>query len=239
MISQTVILFWLLPFDLGVEGFLSSPKYPLFHVPSAGTRYASPTRSILPPHFMASYEVDSDEEAEQRLGQTAVSNGAGSVATATDIKTTQEAPNGDSSNNNNINKGRYDNLLVELGLQGQLRHVAELPSKRQVSCYDVFCNRELKQGQLAAVGFDMDYTLAQYKQPAFDKLAFDGAKQKLVYKLGYPKEVLDFEYDHEVRTMHLFVMDDAFGAHVFPTHLDCLAFVFSCCTLALDTRIDY
>jgi hypothetical protein len=43
-----------------------------------------------------------------------------------------------------------------------------------------------------------DYTLAQYKQPAFDKLAFDGAKEKLVNKLGYPKEVLDFEYDHKV-----------------------------------------
>jgi hypothetical protein len=43
-----------------------------------------------------------------------------------------------------------------------------------------------------------DYTLAQYRQPAFDKLAFDGAKEKLVYKLGYPEEVLEFEYDHEV-----------------------------------------
>ena len=43
-----------------------------------------------------------------------------------------------------------------------------------------------------------DYTLAQYQQPAFDRLAFDGAKEKLVMRLGYPKEVLDFEYDHEV-----------------------------------------
>lgn len=41
------------------------------------------------------------------------------------------------------------------------------------------------------------YSLAQYQQPAFDKLAFDGAKEKLVHKLGYPEEVLDFEYDHE------------------------------------------
>jgi hypothetical protein len=43
--------------------------------------------------------------------------------------------------------------------------------------------------------------LAQYQQPAFDKLAFDGTKEKLVNKLGYPKEVLDFEYDHEVRVV--------------------------------------
>lgn len=96
-------------------------------------------------------------------------------------------------------RGRYDDLIAEVGLENKLKQVGNLPQKRKVSCYDVFCNRELKQGKLAAVGFDMDYTLAQYKQPAFDKLAFDGAKQKLVYKLGYPKEVLDFEYDHEVR----------------------------------------
>jgi len=94
--------------------------------------------------------------------------------------------------------GRYDDLVVDLGLEGKLKQIGRLPSKRKVSPYDVFCNRELKQRKLAAVGFDMDYTLCQYKQPAFDKLAFDGAKEKLVYKLGYPKEVLDFEYDHEV-----------------------------------------
>ena len=38
---------------------------------------------------------------------------------------------------------------------------------------------------------------AQYEQPAFDKLAFDGAKEKLVKALGYPEDVLDFEYDHK------------------------------------------
>lgn len=38
----------------------------------------------------------------------------------------------------------------------------------------------------------------QYQQPAFDALAFNGAKEKLVHSLGYPEEVLDFEYDHKV-----------------------------------------
>jgi len=95
--------------------------------------------------------------------------------------------------------GRYDELVANLGLEGKLKQVGSLPPNRKVSPYGVFCNRELKQKKLAAVGFDMDYTLCQYKQPAFDKLAFDGAKEKLVYKLGYPKEVLDFEYDHEVK----------------------------------------
>lgn len=40
----------------------------------------------------------------------------------------------------------------------------------------------------------MDYTLAQYFT-AFDQLAFDGAKDKLVKDLGYPAEVDEFTYD--------------------------------------------
>jgi 5'-nucleotidase len=48
--------------------------------------------------------------------------------------------------------------------------------------------------QIRAVGFDMDYTLAQYYS-AFDLLAFEGAREKLVKNLGYPAEVAQFEYD--------------------------------------------
>ncbi|KAH8093439.1 5'-nucleotidase [Aureococcus anophagefferens] len=40
----------------------------------------------------------------------------------------------------------------------------------------VFCNRELNMGAIEAVGFDMDYTLAQYNVN-FDMLAFEGAKR--------------------------------------------------------------
>ncbi|CAN0395719.1 unnamed protein product, partial [Ectocarpus sp. 8 AP-2014] len=42
----------------------------------------------------------------------------------------------------------------------------------------------------------MDYTLAQYFT-AFDQLAFDGAKEKLVKDLGYPQDVDGFMYDPE------------------------------------------
>lgn len=42
----------------------------------------------------------------------------------------------------------------------------------------------------------MDYTLAQYFT-AFDQLAFDGAKDKLLQDLGYPQEVEGFVYDPE------------------------------------------
>jgi hypothetical protein len=50
---------------------------------------------------------------------------------------------------------------------------------------EVFCNREVNMQQIRAVGFDMDYTLAQYNL-AFELLAYDGAKKKLVEDLGYP-----------------------------------------------------
>ena len=102
--------------------------------------------------------------------------------------------------------GRFDSLLDSVGLAGKLIHAQDLPAQRTVTPHDVFCNRELKMSGIRAIGFDMDYTLAQYQQPAFDKLAFDGAKEKLVYKLGYPKEVLDFEYDHEVRCCVFFII---------------------------------
>ncbi|CAM9518703.1 unnamed protein product [Ectocarpus sp. 12 AP-2014] len=68
---------------------------------------------------------------------------------------------------------------------------------------DIYCNRELNMNQaslsstpIKAVGFDMDYTLAQYFT-AFDQLAFDGAKEKLVKDLGYPQDVDGFMYDPE------------------------------------------
>ncbi|KAG5184865.1 5'-nucleotidase [Tribonema minus] len=69
---------------------------------------------------------------------------------------------------------------------------------------DVFCNRELSMKQIKAVGFDMDYTLAQYF-PAFDLLAFEGAKEKLVHKLGYPSQVLEFDYDPNYFTRGLVI----------------------------------
>lgn len=53
----------------------------------------------------------------------------------------------------------------------------------------IFCNRSLNMRNIIAVGFDMDYTLAQYKSETFESLAYDGTIRKLVYDLGYPSEV--------------------------------------------------
>ncbi|GKV29913.1 hypothetical protein SLEP1_g38786 [Rubroshorea leprosula] len=59
----------------------------------------------------------------------------------------------------------------------------------------IFCNRSLNMRNIVAVGFDMDYTLAQYKPETFESLAYDGTIRKLVYNLGYPKELLKWTFD--------------------------------------------
>lgn len=100
------------------------------------------------------------------------------------------------ANGSGKRKTQLNNLLSDVGLAGELSSLDNLPENPQVSTNGVFCNRELNLGGIRAIGFDMDYTLAQYKQPAFDKLAFDGAKEKLVQNFGYPASLLDVEYDH-------------------------------------------
>jgi HAD superfamily 5'-nucleotidase-like hydrolase len=49
----------------------------------------------------------------------------------------------------------------------------------------VFCNRNLKLSGISWVGFDMDYTLAIYDQPAMDDLSIRATIDKLI-KRGYP-----------------------------------------------------
>ena len=60
----------------------------------------------------------------------------------------------------------------------------------------VFCNRSLNMANIAAVGFDMDYTLAMYKPETFEVLAYESACKKLVEVYGYPEEITAFRYDH-------------------------------------------
>ncbi|KAA8492386.1 Cytosolic purine 5'-nucleotidase [Porphyridium purpureum] len=54
---------------------------------------------------------------------------------------------------------------------------------------EIFCNRNLNMAKVAAVGFDMDYTLATYKAQPFELLAYEGARKRLV-EMGYPQELL-------------------------------------------------
>ncbi|RDY11013.1 Cytosolic purine 5'-nucleotidase, partial [Mucuna pruriens] len=73
----------------------------------------------------------------------------------------------------------------------------------------IFCNRSLNMKNIVAVGFDMDYTLAQYKPETFESLAYQGTIKKLVYDLGYPREVVklllswSFNWQYMVRGLVL------------------------------------
>ena len=69
-----------------------------------------------------------------------------------------------------------------------------LRSKKRSPQQRVFVNRSLRLNKINFYGFDMDHTLAVYVSPEFDKLCFDLAMKSLV-DLGYPNELLKFEYD--------------------------------------------
>ena len=57
----------------------------------------------------------------------------------------------------------------------------------------VYCNRNLRLDQVKAVGFDMDYTLAIYRQSEMDRLSIDATLSKLVDR-GYPEELRSMKY---------------------------------------------
>ncbi|KAG5449791.1 Cytosolic purine 5'-nucleotidase, partial [Clonorchis sinensis] len=58
----------------------------------------------------------------------------------------------------------------------------------------IFVNRSLQLDKIKFFGFDMDYTLAEYKSPDYEELAFDTLKERLVH-VGYPEELLSFKYE--------------------------------------------
>jgi len=136
---------------------------------------------------VSSYEVDEDEDTEQLLADNSISDSPMEINGVNGDDA--PAPNGEAA-------VPFREVLTSVGIYDKIKTIRDMPEKRPLSQNDVFCNRELKLSALKAMGFDMDYTLAQYKQPAFDKLAFEGARDKLVRALGYPEDVLDLEYDH-------------------------------------------
>jgi 5'-nucleotidase len=58
----------------------------------------------------------------------------------------------------------------------------------------VFVNRSMHLEKIKFFGFDMDYTLAEYKKPHFESVSFSFAQKRLI-EMGYPSAIADFEYD--------------------------------------------
>ena len=58
----------------------------------------------------------------------------------------------------------------------------------------VFCNRNLRLDRIECIGFDMDYTLALYRQ-AMEHLQAEMVLERLVAAYGYPRDILSASYD--------------------------------------------
>ena len=74
-------------------------------------------------------------------------------------------------------------LLQDVGLE------TEAPPERRI-----FTNRDLNLDKISHVGFDMDYTLAIYRQDAIERVSVDATVDKLV-KRGYPEQIRVAEHD--------------------------------------------
>src|SRR5690606_7772789 len=55
-------------------------------------------------------------------------------------------------------------------------------------------NRNLRMGTIDWIGFDMDYTLAIYRQEAMDALSIRLTAERLVQR-GYPEYLKDLDFD--------------------------------------------
>merc|ERR1719244_507570 len=60
----------------------------------------------------------------------------------------------------------------------------------------IFVNRSLTLEKIKFYGFDMDYTLAEYKSPEYETLGFEMVKERLI-EIGYPPEIGNFTYKPE------------------------------------------
>lgn len=73
----------------------------------------------------------------------------------------------------------------------------------------IFTNRDLDFDGIAVIGFDMDYTLARYRQAALDELSIEVTLDKLIAG-GYPPQARDFEHDPDFAVRGL-VVDKRLG----------------------------
>jgi 5'-nucleotidase len=81
----------------------------------------------------------------------------------------------------------------------------DIPRSRRV-----FTNRNLKMEDISLIGFDMDYTLAIYRQAEMERLSIELTLQKLVEKRGYPEAILTLDYRPE-RALRGLVVDQQHG----------------------------
>jgi HAD superfamily 5'-nucleotidase-like hydrolase len=79
-------------------------------------------------------------------------------------------------------------------------HQLDLPPRRRV-----FTNRNLRLGSIAAIGFDMDHTLAVYNTVNFDRLCFDLSIDRLIEAKGYSERIREVTWDPDAAIRGLVV----------------------------------
>jgi HAD superfamily 5'-nucleotidase-like hydrolase len=83
-------------------------------------------------------------------------------------------------------------------------HVYTLPRARRI-----YVNRSMRMEHVEWVGFDMDYTLAIYKQDEIDRLSIEATVKKLIDR-GYPPVLAEQRYDTSYPIRGL-VIDKKYG----------------------------
>ncbi len=74
----------------------------------------------------------------------------------------------------------------------------------------IYVNRTVNMKQIAAIGFDMDYTLVRYNSEAFEVMTYTEIKKKLIEQKNYPKVVQDLEFQFNLAIRGL-VIDKPHG----------------------------
>lgn len=59
----------------------------------------------------------------------------------------------------------------------------------------IYVNRTLNMKQIAAIGFDMDYTLVRYDSHAFEEMTYNEIKKKLCEVRNYPAIINDLKFE--------------------------------------------
>ena len=96
------------------------------------------------------------------------------------------------TNGNGLIDPRFLDQLEPTMVRELLRHTAAdqpPPEERQI-----YVNRNLRMEKIRAVGFDLDWTLADYDRDAMSRLAFERTLERLVERHGYPKSILKAEF---------------------------------------------
>ncbi|XP_050296337.1 cytosolic purine 5'-nucleotidase isoform X2 [Anthonomus grandis grandis] len=93
-----------------------------------------------------------------------------------------------------LNTASNDSMRARAHSTVDMEYFTSGHASTRSAAHRIFVNRSLHLENIKFYGFDMDYTLAEYKSPHYEKLGFDLIKKHMV-SIGYPQEILEFEYD--------------------------------------------